>query len=351
MSSIPPIPARQINSPFASANLEGEVLAGKWEVLEPISLPATATGGCFSVSYKVRNVHTGEEAFLKVADMKRLEGVQNQMEMMQRLAEEFNFEVSIFNRCLAASRVVDIYDSGSHTIAGLPPILNTASYMVFELAIGDIRTAASEISSHENEFTVLHSVAHALEQIHSLGIAHLDLKPSNVMLFGDSGSKIGDMGCAGLKEHKSPRGEFLIPGDPSYAPPECHEMSLNTLAGFERKKAIDLYLLGSLLFYIFSGQTALSALYESMPDDIEPDVERSLVLELAFARSLHVLKEEESISSLSVKDQDYIVSLARELCHPDPRKRGNTQRAFAIGSQYEARRYVSKFDYLRKRLS
>ena len=58
-------------------------------------------------------------------------------------------------------------------------------------------TSGIPIENHQ-VFFILMEVALALHEIHSLGIAHLDIKPANVFISGDSIKKlkIGDFGLA-----------------------------------------------------------------------------------------------------------------------------------------------------------
>ena len=66
----------------------------------------------------------------------------------------------------------------------------------------------------------LHHIAVGLQQIHGQGIAHQDLKPSNVLVFNGNNSKIGDFGRSAYKGHIPPHENNNVAGDLTYAPPE-----------------------------------------------------------------------------------------------------------------------------------
>ena len=50
-------------------------------------------------------------------------------------------------------------------------------------------------TQHKQPTQVLRSVAAALAHLHSAGIAHLDVKPDNIMVGRDGAFKLGDLGA------------------------------------------------------------------------------------------------------------------------------------------------------------
>ena len=99
-------------------------------------------------------------------------------------------------------------------------------------------------------FRSLHNTAVGLQQLHKNGIAHQDLKPSNVLVF-DKVSKISDLGRASTQEISFRYDNLIIPGDRNYAPIE-QLYNYHFCNDFEEKFAADLYLLGSLFIFFFS---------------------------------------------------------------------------------------------------
>jgi eukaryotic-like serine/threonine-protein kinase len=111
-----------------------------------------------------------------------------------------------------------------------------------------------------------------VQQLHFRKIHHQDVKPSNVLVFdGAAFSKLADFGrahCIGLA---APHDELDVPGALSYAPPE-------QLYGFglpdrvEGRRAADLYLLGSMLFFLFDGFPLTTATLRHLAPEHRPSL-------------------------------------------------------------------------------
>nr|CDJ98522.1 Serine threonine protein kinase-related domain containing protein [Haemonchus contortus] len=87
----------------------------------------------------------------------------------------------------------------------------------------------------ENElWKVLYDMVHALHHLHSTGVLHLDVKPSNIFISNDSICKLGDFGLA-FDMNKIPR-DSAEEGDKYYMAPEILNDSPTTAA--------DIYSLG-----------------------------------------------------------------------------------------------------------
>ncbi len=171
------------------------------------------------------------------------------------MTEAYNFERDLLETCGAKrmSRVVKALSSGQvDAVPGGVPV----NYLIFEEAKGDVRGYLDEADAFDIAWVlrVLHHIATGLNQLHSAGIAHQDMKPSNALIFEDGASKVADLGCADQAGSQSPRGEQRVPGDRTYAPPEL-------LYGHvpsdwkQRRQACDLYHLGSLALFLFTGVT------------------------------------------------------------------------------------------------
>merc|ERR1719330_1475715 len=83
--------------------------------------------------------------------------------------------------------------------------------------------------------------AHGLAYLHGLGIAHRDVKPENILLFGEEPrAKIGDLGwCVALSTERPDRQTFC--GTMDYLSPEMW-------SGEPHDTAVDLWALGVLLY-------------------------------------------------------------------------------------------------------
>ena len=103
-----------------------------------------------------------------------------------------------------------------------------------------------------------------MQQIHSRGIAHQDLKPSNVLIFNSEGTKIADFGRAAYAGHSPPHENYEVAGDRTYAPPELlyHYIDPNWNL---RRYGCDAYLLGSLAIFFFLGTGATTLLFSKLP--------------------------------------------------------------------------------------
>ncbi|MCC7541375.1 MAG: serine/threonine protein kinase [Deltaproteobacteria bacterium] len=136
----------------------------------------------------------------------------------------------------------------------------------------DRRSEAGQRFSIEEVVTLGEAIAEGLAAIHRAGVAHRDVKPSNVMLSG-SRVVIMDFGLV-LPEYEagSPR---MIVGSPAYMAPE---LVLNQMARGAAFLA-DLYSLGVLLFELltldlpFAGATPTELAMQHVKQPV-PDVRR-----------------------------------------------------------------------------
>ena len=80
-------------------------------------------------------------------------------------------------------------------------------------SIGGSPRQEADISTADDR--TLHHIAVGLQQLHGEGIAHQDLKPSNVLFFETFGAKLADLGCADTLKNpaSSPHGHWGITGD------------------------------------------------------------------------------------------------------------------------------------------
>jgi len=83
-------------------------------------------------------------------------------------------------------------------------------------------------------------VASALQHCHQRGVAHLDVKPANVLVTSGGVCKLGDFGCAVALEEQV---EGALGGTPGYQAPEL-------LRGAAPAAAADVYSLGLLLWQL-----------------------------------------------------------------------------------------------------
>ena len=340
----------QINHQTPAKLLSGRTLDNGWQVKELIDRPITSTGGYFSTSYIVYSPR-GEKAFLKAMDYQRALESSDPAKSLETMTAAFNFERNLLEKCKSnrLSRIVRVLDGG--TIAATPgDPSSVVQYLIFELADGDIRTYMKFGQGFDNAWVLrtLHHAAAALHQLHQVQIAHQDLKPSNVLIFENDHSKLGDLGTAYDLHSTSPNDALPCAGDLTYAPPELLYGHVDQDWRI-RRLACDMYLLGSLIVYFYTGvsmthllvkRVNISHHYNAWGDrylDVLP------YLQHVFT---HIIRE----LSLTIPEEftDDVTSLVSQLCNPDPRERGHPKNKIA-SIKYSLERYVSKFDLLAKR--
>jgi serine/threonine protein kinase len=334
----------------AAEQLEGMKLDGGWTVVKKVAhIPSS--GGMFSIPYIVSD-SDGKEHFLKALDFSDAFNKPDPARALQHLTSAYNHERDILEHCKERklSRVVVAVTHGYTQVGGLDPISGRVAYLIFELAESDVRRQV-DIKSRLDCLiclSILDDVTLGLLQLHREAIAHQDLKPSNVMTYGEEGCRIGDFGRSSRRGHQVWLDNLGIPGDRSYAPPE--QLYSNLHADFAvRRFGCDLYLLGNMAAFLFSGINITAALFSRLDptfhysrwagtyDNVLPYLQRAFTEVLAdLAPTIDPLVRNE------------IITLVRELCNPDITKRGHRK---GIGSlnQYSLERYKSHTDLLLKR--
>jgi eukaryotic-like serine/threonine-protein kinase len=334
----------------AAEQLEGMKLDGGWTIGKKVA-HTPSSGGMFSIPYIVTD-SKGKEHFLKALDFSDAFNQSDPARALQNLTSAYNHERDILEHCKERnlSRVVVAVTHGYTQVAGLDPISGRVAYLIFELAESDVRRQV-DIKSRLDCLiclSILDDVTLGLMQLHREAIAHQDLKPSNVMTYGGEGCRIGDFGRSSRRGHQVWLDNLTIPGDRSYAPLE--QLYSNLHSDFAvRRFGCDLYLLGNLASFLFSGINITAALFSRLDPALHYSrwagtYEQALpYLQRAFTDVLSDLAP-----SVDPLVRDEIVTLVRELCNPDIAKRGHRK---GIGSlnQYSLERYKSHTDLLLKR--
>lgn len=148
---------------------------------------------------------------------------------------------------IKSQRVVQIYLAGFH---------GDRQYIAMEFVEGT--SLHDMLRLHppghwRQALTIALSIAEALEEIHTLHIAHRDVKPSNILVTADQSIKLVDFGIAWRQDSTSTLAG-QAPGTPAYMPPE---QILRQLGGpgtdFAQYKLADIYSFGIVLFEILTG--------------------------------------------------------------------------------------------------
>lgn len=126
---------------------------------------------------------------------------------------------------------------------------------------------------------VIHQLLNAIYHMHSLNIAHLDIKPFNIMIMPDGRLKVIDFGLA---QHITKTTTFIT-GTPEYLPPETflpkiEPTNLKTIILSKMSsrmldfKLIDMYAIGCTLYYIFTGKYLVESADKAMHQRYAPTV-------------------------------------------------------------------------------
>jgi serine/threonine protein kinase len=264
----------------------------------------------------------------------------------------FNFEREILFRCRDEhlSRIIRTLEDGKVIVDTGSPV-GVVQYLIFELANSDIRVhaVAGAMITDAWRLRTLHDIATGLYQLHRIEIAHQDVKPSNVLVIGDGRQKLSDLGCAAHSGTSAPRDGHVIAGDRNYAPPEL--LYGYTLADWhERRLGCDLYLLGSMISFLFS-QASMTHVWVSQLDPIfRPgrwtDTFQAVLPYLRSACDNAFVSISKSFPETLATE---LSASLRQLCDPDPMLRGHPRSRSQVGNRYSLERYVSTFNLLAKR--
>lgn len=341
------LPEDQIS---AVHDLVGKQLKTGWNVTQKVKSKPGSSGGSFSVCYLVEK--DGNIGFLKALNV--LSFLNNDdIDLPKAMAETlntFNFEKEILEKCgeRNLSKVSKLLDAGSENMAGY--IINSVNYLIFEKAEDDVRSHINFSAEIDLAWKLrsLHNIVVGLKQLHSIEISHQDLKPSNVFIFDNKVSKLGDLGRALSDSIIGPHSNRNFAGDGRYAPPEVfHKYVLPEWK--DKVFSIDCYLLGSMAAFYITGQSMTALLIKQ----INPSIN---ILSLPFKHALpywvdafdNVLTNigEEFID---FEDKDLFISTLRMLCNPDPVKRGHYKDINGNGNSYNMERFVEVFNRMARK--
>lgn len=114
--------------------------------------------------------------------------------------------------------------------------------------------------------------------------------------------------------------------------------------------ACDLYLLGSLLVFLYSGVSLthliLSRIDRSHRHENWSGTYREVLPYLRQAQS-EVYRELRQYIPVGFSDE--ITEIVKQLCELDPSRRGHPKNAIYRGNQFSLERYITRFDLLAKK--
>lgn len=309
--------------------LIGMLLNARWAVIEQISRSADDTGQTRSVCYRPVSID-GQAAFVKAFDFH----LDADTKKLQRNVSEFNHERDLHEYCLQLDRVTQIYDHGLVQVEGY-----SVHFLICEYANRSFRSyhpPGDEAVLASERLHGLKKIALALLQLHDTGVAHQDLKPSNAVHFDDERIKITDLGSASCKQLSAPHDLDILVGQPTYAPYELlYRSPQDTWERQRRRFGCDAFLLGNLIFTVFTGCSLSMFLLHAIPEPMRPsqfdgsydDVMPLLVTE-HFALTKTILSP--CVPGIVLGE---VSALVLSLCHPDPAQRG-LGRGFERGERH-----------------
>lgn len=336
-------------------SLTGLTLDDGWKVTGLAPRQKNATGGFFSVGYIVVR-SDGREAFLKAMDYSAAVNTPLDMAVkLNALTETYLFEKNLCLRCRDQNlkRIVHAIDSGTIRLNPSDP-LSTVEYLIFEKAEADIRSHLDAQVDFDIAFALrtLHHVAVGLNQLHKVNVAHQDLKPSNVLVFREEGSKVGDLGRAWVKDMPAPHDDVRpCAGDRNYAPPEFLYRQISPDERV-RRFGCDMYHLGSLATFVFTRAHMNALLFSRLSPMHNPNIWGGTYADVlpyvqaAFAEVMSDFRGRLPDLMKPDRVKDELALVITQLCDPDPAKRGHPSNQNGTANPYSLERYISILDRL-----
>jgi serine/threonine protein kinase len=308
--------------------------------------PTDALGGQLTVGYEA--VSVWRRGHLKALDLKKALD-HGGLHLVHLLTGGQWWEAELLDRCAAEglSRIVRSYAHGVWTHP-TDQAITPVPYLITEWADGgDLRTATSapELDVCFG-LAAVHAIACAVQQLHGRRIAHCDLRLSSGLLI-DRRVKLSDLDHA---IDLAATSTIVDPQNVSHlAPPEVLYGSLRpTQAGL---RAVDLYLLGSLLLSVLVraplttlwigclGDAVQPARHSGPLSQVLPLVRKAFNDALAFAET----------QIPNACDPPRVIALVRMLSDPDPDRRGHPRSRAGRGDPLALARIVTEIDLIRRR--
>lgn len=342
----------------AAHKLVGRVLSSGWEVKSKIEPKEGATGGYFSVCYIAEK--DGQVGFLKAIDFVAFLKMRRDVDFMNSMNDmtaSYVYERDLLSLCRqkGLNKIPILFDDGIENVDEFPYRI---PYLIFERAEGNVRSHLFDFSDRLDaawKLKSLHNVAVGLRQLHTAEITHQDIKPSNVFVFDNQISKLGDLGRSIGKTLtiSAPHTDDLFTGQGRYVPPEIMYGYIIP-DWYRRVYAIDMYLFGSLIVFYFTGLHFNTLLYKNVEPQFHPanwaksnQTFQDIQTYLLEAFRLSVEEFSSNINLCYVKED--IISLVNKLCNPIPENRGFSQTVSFKGNPYDLQFTISKLDNLRRK--
>jgi len=223
-------------------------------------------------------------------------------------------------------------------------------YMVFEFADDMAKNLLSDVTkeaSTASSLMCLHESFVAVKQLHNHGIAHQDIKPSNLLLI-DNRTKIGDLGRSSQKGKEAVHDNYCVAGAVPYSPPELiySQVSPNWET---RRVACDMYMLGGMIVFYYTGEPLTAIILNKLEPELHPAKVRcdfEQVLPSLYSTMNNIYADIES--KISHEYREELMSIIKQLTDPDPMKRG-FPKYIGQENQYNLDPYISKLGMISRK--
>jgi serine/threonine protein kinase len=200
-----------------------------------------------------------------------------------------------------------------------------------------------------------HHAAVGISQLHGIGCAHQDLKPSNLLVWKaalSSEAKLGDLGSAFLHGRPAPQDNDLVAGDPGYAAPEQLYEGGSELPPEYGRVAADMFMFGGLFCFLLTGVPYNGLLQMKLDRTFWWRQWDGTFLEvlpaLVDAHGMAVRQLEQVLHACVATD---VAEVVWQLCHPDPTVRGDPKARLFGHNPFGLTRYVSRLNLIHRRAS
>lgn len=249
---------------------EGLELAGRYRLDERIAL-----GGMGEV-WRARDLRSGKDVAAKIL---RPELNGDEIFLSRLRAEAAN------SRGLRHPNLAVVLDSGEAEGSG---------WIIMELVVG---RALSDLLAERGTLPpaeilpIVAQVARALQVVHTAGVVHRDVKPSNILITADGVAKLTDFGISTGANQRPMTATGMVMGTAQYLAPEQAMGNMATPSG-------DLYALGVIAYEAlvghrpFTGATQVDIAFAhvndpvpELPDSVPPEVRR-VVMDLLAKKAV-----------------------------------------------------------------
>jgi eukaryotic-like serine/threonine-protein kinase len=337
------VDTESINAAF---NLAGRTLLTGWYVREKITAKPSSTGGNFSICYLVEK--DGIQGFMKVLNILSFFTTDQDMaKAISNMSNAYIFEKDVLFRCKHKNltKVSKLLEADQETVPGF--LLANILYMIFEKADDDVRNHLTFAVNIDVAWKLrsLHNIAVGIQQLHSIGISHQDIKPSNIFVYRDRMSKIGDLGRSQCLDIASPHSNTCFTGDKSYAPPEVW-FNYNLPDWQIRAYSVDSYLLGSMIAFYLTGFTMNGLISQNMTNELYNHIFNGNSYENALPYLVEIYDSafdmfQQLISDYNIANKEDLSYLLRILCNPHPGKRIHPNNLQKRGNKFDLQIFIS----------